>query len=171
MGAKQFDLEAKAEGSHTKDELLQMLKPLLADRFKLTLHHETKEQQVYVLALGKNKLKLQEAQPGRPANIRIQASAGDSITLKIIGQSVSMRYLADYLTNIVGRAVVDRTNLSGGFDFQTEASFSPSATNDKRTLVTDAFLDAMPQLGLSLNSQKMPIEILVIDHAEEPTAN
>ena len=171
-GSKQFDLEAKSEGSHSKDELLKMLQSLLAERFRLALHREMKEQQVYVLAVGKNKLKLQEAQGG-PANIKIQSSpgAGDSITLKIVGQSVSMRYLRDYLTPIVGRAVVDRTNLSGGFDFQAEASFSPSAASDKRTLVTDAFLDAMPQIGLSLNSQKMPIEILVIDRAEEPTPN
>ena len=171
-GSKQFDFEAKAEGTHSKDELLRMLQSLLAERFKLALHREMKEQQVYVLALGKNKLKLQDAQGG-PANIRIQSSpgAGDSISLKIIGQSVSMQYLRDYLTPIVGRAVVDRTNLSGGFDFQAEASFSPSAASDKRTLVTDAFLDGLPQLGLSLNSQKMPIEILVIDHAEEPSAN
>jgi len=171
-GSKQFDLEAKAEGPHSKDELLRMLQSLLAERFKLALHREMKEQQVYVLAVGKNKLKLREAQGG-PANVKMQASpgAGDSITLKIVGQSVSMQYLRDYLTPIVGRAVVDRTNLSGGFDFQAEASFGPSAASDKRTLVADAFLDALPQLGLSLNSQKMPIEILVIDHAEEPTAN
>ena len=171
-GSKLFDFEAKAEGSHSKDELLRMLQSLLAERFKLALHREMKDQQVYVLAVGKNKLKLNEAQGG-PANIKMQASpgAGDSITLKIVGQSVSMQYLRDYLTPIVGRAVVDRTNLTGGFDFEAEASFSPSAARDKRTLVADAFLDAMPQLGLSLNSQKMPIEILVIDHAEEPSAN
>src|SRR5205814_8202818 len=143
----------KAEGSHTRDELLKMLQSLLAERFKLALHREMKEQQVYVLAVGKNKLKLQEAQGG-PANIQMQATpgAGDSITLKIVGQSVSMQYLRDYLTPLVGRAVVDRTNLTGGFNFEAEASFSPSAASDKRTLVADAFLDAMPQLGLSLNS-------------------
>ena len=172
MDSKPFDFEAKAEGSHSKDELLRMLQSLLAERFKLALHREIKEQPVYVLALGKNKLRLREAQGG-PASIKIQASrgTGDSITLKIVGQSVSMRYLCDYLTPIVGRVVVDRTSLSGGFDFQAEASFSTSVTNDKRTLVSDAFLDALPQLGLGLNSQKMPIEILVVDHAEEPTAN
>lgn len=171
-GSKVFDFEAKAEGAHAKDELFRMLQALLAERFKLALHREMKEQQVYVLAVGKNKLKLQEAQGG-PANIKMQAGpgTGGSIILKIVGQSVSMRYLADYLTGIVGRAVVDRTNLTGGFDFQAEASFTPSATSDKRSLVTDAYLDALPQLGLSLNSQKMPIEILVIDHAEEPSPN
>ena len=171
-GSKLFDFEAKAEGSHSKDELLRMLQSLLAERFKLALHHETKEQPVYVLAVGKNKLKLQEAQGG-PANISMQAGpgAGDAITLKITGQSVSMRYLCDYLTPIVGRAVMDRTNLSGGFDFEAEASFNPSTASDKRTLVADVFLDAMPRLGLTLNSQKMPVDLLVIDHAEEPSAN
>lgn len=172
MDSKQFDFEAKAEGSHSKDELFRMLQSLLAERFKLALHREMKEQQVYVLAVGKNKLKLQEARGG-PANIALQPSPGpgDSMTLKITGQSVSMRYLRDYLAGMVGRAVVDRTNLSGGYDFQTEVSWNLTATSNKRTVVTDALLDAMPQLGLSVNSQKMPIELLVIDHAEEPTAN
>ena len=75
IASKQFDFEAKAEGSHTKDELLKMLQPLLAERFKLALHREMKEQQVYVLAVGKNKLKLQEAHGG-PANIKMQAGPG-----------------------------------------------------------------------------------------------
>ena len=173
IDSKRYDFEAKADGSHTRDELLQMLQSLLAERFKLALHRETKEQQVYVLATGKKPLKLQEAQQGRPANIAIQPAPGpdDSMILRITGQSVSMRYLTDYLTNIVGRVVVDRTNLTGSFDFQTEVSWSPSANSDKRTLVTDALLDAMAQLGFSLNSQRIPIEVLVVDHAEEPTEN
>ncbi len=173
IDSKQYDFEAKAEGSHTSDELLRMLQPLLAERFKLALHRETKEQQVYVLATGKKTMNLHEAQPGQPANLAIQPAPGpgDTTVLRITGQSVSMRYLVSYLTNIVGRVVVDRTNLTGSFDFQTEVSWGPSANNDKRSLVTDALLDAMSQLGFNLSSQKAPIEILVVDHAEEPTEN
>jgi uncharacterized protein (TIGR03435 family) len=173
IDSKRYDFEAKAEGSHTRDELVQMLQSLLAERFKLALHRETKEQQAYVLATGKKTLNLQEAQPGRPASIAMQPGPGpgDSIVLKITGQSVSMRYLTDYLTNIVGRVVVDRTNLTGSFDFQAQESWSPSPNSDKRTLVTDALLDAMSQLGFNLSSQRIPIEILVVDHAEEPTEN
>ena len=173
VDSKWFEVEAKAEGSHTRDELLRMLQPLLADRFKLALHRETKERQVYVLSIGKKGHKLQEAQPGQPANIAMQPvpGSGDSRSLKIAGQSVSMRYLVEYLTNIVGRVVVNGTELTGGYDFQTEVSWNLTEINDKRSVVTAALLDAMPQLGLNLNSQKTPIEILTIDHAEEPTAN
>jgi len=173
IDSKRYDFEAKAEGSHTRDELLRMLQPLLTERFKLALHRETKEQQAYVLATGKKTLNLHEAQQGRPANIAMQPAPGpgDSMILRITGQSVSMRYFAGYLTNIVGRVVVDRTNLTGSFDFQTEVSWNLTVNSDKRTLVIDALLDAMSQLGLNLNSQKLPIEMLVVDHAEEPTEN
>ena len=173
IDTKRFDIEAKSDGSHTKDELLSMLQPLLAERFRLALHRETKEQQVYVLTAGKNGLKAQDPQPGHPASISLLPGPGpaDSIILRIAGQSVSMKYLTDYLTNIVGRVVVDRTNFTGSFDFQAEASWNLSANSDKRTLVTDALLDAMHQIGLNLNSEKAPIEVLVIDHAEEPSEN
>jgi uncharacterized protein (TIGR03435 family) len=173
VDTKRFDIEAKSEGSHTRDELLRMLQPLLAERFRLALHREMKEQTVDVLAVGKNGLKRQEPQTGRPASITMQPGPGpgDSMILRVTGQSVSMRYLAEYLTNLTGRVVVDRSNFAGSFDFQSEVSWTTSVITDKRSPVTDALIDAMRQIGLNLSSEKMPIEILVVDHAEEPTDN
>src|SRR5207248_1422156 len=87
-----------------------------------------------------------------------------------IGQSVSMRYLASYVTNIAGAVVVDRTGLAGSYDFKIEVPFSIGST-DKRVAVSEAFLDAMRRLGLNSDSQKAPVEMLVIDRAEEPSSN
>jgi uncharacterized protein (TIGR03435 family) len=171
LNSRLFNMEAKVMGAHTREELLLMLQPLLAERFKLALHRETKEQTVYVLTVHKNGTKLTEAKPGSPANISLQPGVGpgDPTTLQVLGQSVSMRYLGGYVTNITGRVVVDRTGLAGSYDFKIEAPFSLGG--DKRAAVTEALLDAISRLGLNLDSQKAPVEMLVIDHAEEPSSD
>jgi uncharacterized protein (TIGR03435 family) len=74
VDAKFFDVEAQAEGAYSKEELLHMLRPALADRFQLALHRETKQMSVYALTAAASRSKLQEAQSGRPANIGIQGA-------------------------------------------------------------------------------------------------
>jgi uncharacterized protein (TIGR03435 family) len=171
LTSRLFTMEAKAPGEHNREELLLMLQPLLAERFKLALHRETREQAVYVLTVDKNRTKFTEAKPGSPANISLQPSPGpgDTATLQVIGQSVSMRYLASYVTNITGRVVVDRTGLAASYDFKSEVPFTIGT--DKRASVTESLLDAMSRIGLKLDSQKAPVEMLVIDRAEELSSN
>jgi uncharacterized protein (TIGR03435 family) len=162
IDSKFFDVDAKAKGTHTKEEILSMLQPALADRFKLALRHETKEMQVYVLTQG------------GPANIQIEGSRqpdAKGVTLIIHGQNVSMRYLCDHLTSVLGRLVVDRTGLQQSFDFKIEIALDESEVTDKRSIMTTAMWDAIPKLGFKLESQKQPVEVLAIDHAEEPSAN
>jgi len=174
MDSNFFDVEGKAEGAHTKDELLRMLKPALADRFKLALHRETKQLQAYALTAGGNRSELHETKGG-PTNIQVQAvpvpAGGKGLTLQITGQSVSMQWLAGYLTNPLGRLVVDRTGVQGPFDFKVEVTLDQNDLTDKRSAMSNALQDAMPKLGLKLDSQKQSVEVLVIDHAEEPSAN
>ena len=178
MDSKFFDVEAQAEGEHTKDELLAMLQPVLAQRFKLALHRETKEMSVSLLTTaGPNRSKLQAAQGG-PANIALGLAPGGAdkadkfVTLVITGHSVSMQFFANYLTGIFGRLVVDRTGLTSSFDFRTEVALEANEiTTDKRAAVISVLSDALPQLGLKLETRKEPVENLIIDHAEEPSAN
>ena len=171
LESKRFDIEAKADGSHTKDELFQMLQPLLADRFKLALHREAKEQSVYVLTTGKNRSKLQDAQAGQPTFIDLRGIPlpDNGLTLEVIGQSVSMPYLVNYLTGRFARVVLDRTGLKGEFDFKVQVALDEQDLSDKQAAVATAMSNAVPLLGLKLNSHKSPVEILVIDHAEEPS--
>jgi uncharacterized protein (TIGR03435 family) len=87
MDSKLFDLTAKADGEHSKDELLRMLRPVLSDSFKLALHPETRELPVYVLTAGPNRSKLQEAKES-PANIAMRFAprvSDKDVTLEIVG--------------------------------------------------------------------------------------
>lgn len=175
MDSKFFDIEAQAEGEHTKDELLGMLQPVLAERFKLALHRETKEMSVYLLTTaGPNRSKLQAAQGG-PANIALGLAPRNPdkfVTLAITGHSVSMQYLANYLTGIFARLVVDRTGLDSSFDFRAEVALEENEIiTDKRAAVISALSDALPQLGLRLETRKEPVENLIVEHVEEPSAN
>jgi uncharacterized protein (TIGR03435 family) len=173
LESKRFDIEAKAEGSHTKDELFKMLQPLLANRFNLALHREVKEQSVYVLMTGTNRIKLQDAQAGKPTFVDLRGTAlpGNGLTLEVIGQSVSMPYLANYLTGRFARVVIDRTGLQGEFDFKVQVALDEHDLSDKQAAVATAMSSAVALLGLKLDSQKSPVEMLVIDHAEEPSGD
>ena len=94
------------------------------------------------------------------------------VTLEIVGQSVSMQFLTDYLSGIFDRVFVDRTEIKGSFDFKTEVDLEQSEIrNNKRAAVIAALSDALPRLGFKLESRKERVEILLIDHAEEPSAN
>jgi len=173
MDSKFFDLEAKAEAPHGREQLLRMLQPTLADRFKLALHRETKEMPVYVLTAGPNRSELHDPKGG-PSNIQIQAIpavAGGSLLLRVTGQSVSMQYLTGYLTGPLNRLVLDRTGLTNSYDFNVEIPIDESDINDKQSAVSTTLWNAMSKLGLKLDSQKEPVEILVIDHVEEPSTN
>jgi uncharacterized protein (TIGR03435 family) len=174
IDSKYFDLEAKADGAHTREELLRMLQPVLADRFQVKFHRETKQVPTYVLSAGSNRGELREAK-GSPANIQIQgtpAVGGKAMSIQIIGQSVSMGYLTSYLTSSLGRLVIDRTSLNGSFDFKVEGELDQNdIITDKRSALSTALLDAMPKLGFKLDSKREAVDVLVIDHADEPSPN
>lgn len=174
LESKYFDVEAKAETGHARDELLLMLQPVLADRFKLQLHHEMKQLPAYVLAAGPNRGELHDAKGGA-AYIQIQnapEAAGNTTNVQIIGQSVSMRYLTSYLTGSLGRLVVDRTSLNGSFDFKVDVPLeSHDDLTDKQSALSMALLNAIPKLGLKLDSKRESVDVLVVDSAAEPAPN
>lgn len=144
-----FDLEGKTENPADENQLRQMLQTLLAERLQLVAHRETKEMPVYALMVGKNGPKLHEWKPGDPT------PASGNIT-------GTMQHFAEVLSNApdVGRPVLDKTGMQGvyGFFVQWPAD--------------GEFLPAMQeQLGLKLESQKGPVDILIIDHLEKPSSN
>jgi uncharacterized protein (TIGR03435 family) len=166
LGTERFDLVAKAPGKVHEDALNQMLRTLLAERFKLTLHRENKEGRVYALTVAKGGFKLKPV-----------ASTGDSTTSTSRGsmtvQQATMERVANGLSRHVGFPVVDLTGLDGVFDFKL--TWDPAAdesTDDARDSGPSIYTALQQQLGLKLESRKMPVEILVIDHAEKiPTEN
>jgi uncharacterized protein (TIGR03435 family) len=168
-----FDISARAEGNHSKDEIMLMLQSLLADRFKLALHREQKELPVYALVVGKNGPKL-----------RASESEGDFTMGPAQGgigfQKISMTdFAARFLSRIppIGRPVLDKTGLPGRYDFTL--SLAPQAGGNiedaKKAIVDEGFSlfsYALDQLGLRLEAQRAMIDMLVVDHAERtPTEN
>lgn len=171
-----FDIEAKVEGSHTRRELLQMLQTLLADRFKLALHREIREMQVEVLeVVSRSALKPGRVPPtesGPVITTRTNRSAGTVNSVAVLGQNVTLPDVANFLSGRLGRIVVDKTGLTGAFDFSQEVAVDQNEIKDPNVSERDAtahlFADFVQRLGLKLESQKTPVEILMVDHAVKP---
>lgn len=158
-----------------------MLQALLAERFKLKLHSETKVLPMYDLVLAKNGSKLKAAAvpdaPADKANGPETAKPHGMMTMgpgMLEGQGLSITAVANQLSYIVHYSVVDKTGLTGAYDL--DLKWTP---DDAGPLSGDAlggsgpsfFTALQEQLGLKLQSTKGPVETLTIDHAELPSEN
>jgi uncharacterized protein (TIGR03435 family) len=186
IDSEMYNIEAKPGAPCKRDQARMMLRALLAERFKLTLRHEAKEISVYALVLAKHGPKLSELKRNptdEDGNFRIGAGA-------LNGQGVSMSDLADALSRLMDRTVLDRTGLEGIFDLKltwTPESDKPSdhpgedggqrPRSEERELPRpdpngpSIFAALQDQLGLKIESQKGPVEIFVIEHVERPAEN
>jgi uncharacterized protein (TIGR03435 family) len=141
-----------------------MIQNLLADRFSLKFHRENREQPVYALVLAKGGARLKANSDGGVGATNTSVRPGKS---RMDGTAVSMELLAGYIGNRLGQIVVDKTGLSGGYDFTLEWSPDQAADSSAPSLVTAL----REQLGLRLEWQKSPVEVLVIDTLEKPSEN
>lgn len=183
-GSTFFDIDAKADpaldeklkplssdsGRQVKEE---MVRSLLADRFKLTARRETRDMPIYALVVAKNGAKLGETKAdgtttdSSPGRIRVQG--GNSLAL-----------LAEQLSRVSGRVVIDKTGISGRYHLNLKwtpddlRAPSPGAQT-AATLPPDSgpslFTAIEEQLGLKLEPAKGPVEVLVVDHVEMPSEN
>jgi len=186
----QVNIRANADGSvdqrlatlsddQAKLEKQHMLQALLADRFQLKVHWETKQLPVVALQVGKRGAKLQQAKPAAKDAEGKDAVAPGSIQFHVgpMGREVvciglSMSDLASFLTGEMRTRVVDQTGLGGIYDFTLQ--FNTLLSGDEGD--DPAKWPALPvaiqdQLGLRLQSTKGPIQTLVIDHIERPSEN
>jgi uncharacterized protein (TIGR03435 family) len=167
-GSDHYDLDAKAEGgiAPTKEQLRQMLQSLLADRFQLKIHRETKEVAAYALVVGKNGHKMKESSADAPGSNFTRGG----IAMHMEYSRGTMERLAGQLSGTAGRPVVDKTGLNGYYKYTldwTPANRTPESDSDTPSL----FTALQEQLGLKLQPAKVPYEFLVIDHAEKPSDN
>ena len=167
--SEKYDITAKAAGPVPLNQLRQMLRTLLTDRFQLQFHRETKELPVYILIAAKSGPKLHKAEPD--SNTSMQGRNGS-----FVFHGTSMPQFAEDLATLsqVDRPVLDRTGIPGIFDFNLK--FGESNDEMKRALVAgdgaSIFTLIQEQLGLKLEAQKGPVEMLIIDHVEKaPTEN
>jgi uncharacterized protein (TIGR03435 family) len=170
VGTERYDLEAKAggDGQPTQDQMRMMLQNLLAERFQLKLHRDTKEVPIYALVVGRNGPKLTPSAPNATGGSTVR---GSDKGLQMVAKRGTMLSLANQLSVSSGRPVIDKTNLTETFEFTLEwfpANRTPPPDAD---VAPDLFNAIQNQLGLRLESTKGPIEVLVIDSVEKASAN
>jgi len=166
-----FDITGRANGPAGERELYAMLQNLLADRFKLAIHRETRTAQGYALVVAKGGIKMQKSE-----STESNSTGGRG---RIDAQGVSMSKFAERLSRVVRAPVEDATDTPGGFNFTLV--WSPDNPSTKplgsdRPAVDDSnapsiFTALQEQLGLKLESRKVTMEVIVIDRAEKPGDN
>ncbi len=152
-----------------------MLQALLADRFGLKVHRETKELPVYALTIGKKGLKIKKSDGSKEPRIMfrspVQQTNGPKI-IQLIGENGSMQELVDLYAKFMDRPVVDRTGLKDRYDFTMDYEANADTPGSFRELTGPGLFKAFEeQLGLKWEATKGAVEVLVIDHAERPSAN
>jgi uncharacterized protein (TIGR03435 family) len=169
-----FDVDAKAELPRKATQ--DMLKSLLASRFQLTLHRETKETDIYSLVVARGGLKMKlSADQSEPE----KGGPNEMGPGRIVGEGIPMYVIVNLLADMLGRAVINNSGITGKYDVKLQPLFdSLQLQPDTADSVTQAdalhiaIIEAVEkQLGLKLESSKAPGEVLVIDHVEYPSAN
>jgi uncharacterized protein (TIGR03435 family) len=182
MNTEHFDIVAKPETEiprtpEGRKQLMLAVQQLLHDRFGLVLHKEQREMPIYALVVAKNGPKLTAAAPETQPTL--MGSRG-----KIEAKNNKMADFARILSDTLGRTVVDKTGLATAWDFtltwtpdmgeRRGMKGTPQAAPQEVPEVADGpsiFTAIQEQLGLKLESQKGPVDVLVIDHAERPSEN
>src|SRR6266700_559232 len=199
IGTEGYDIEAKPEGNTDQKRTWLMLQTLLADRFNLSMHRETRYLPVYDLQVVKSGPTLPAPQGGACSEVLTTlpkagqprpappcgpglVKAGTGLTM--LGISVSMPAFAKQLSLIVGREVIDKTGFTGRFSLHLEFAIDDALAGLPGPAGADASGQpadpaARPtistalqeQLGLKLEVSKGPVDVLVIDHVERPSGN
>jgi uncharacterized protein (TIGR03435 family) len=161
-----FDIAATTgySGDLTDKEMEPILQSLLADRFQLRLHRETKELPAYALVVAKNGPKLIAHSGDAGPDTSIRHGPGK---LTLSATKATMSRLSDVLSRRTGRTVVDRTGLLGEYDLKLEWAPDPTAESVDASI----FVALQEQLGLKLEPTKAPVEIVVVDRVERPSEN
>jgi uncharacterized protein (TIGR03435 family) len=187
INSDRYNIQAKVARDATRDELMAMLQALLAERFKLQVHRETRELPIYLLTVAKGGIKATPSREGgcvafdprnppRPGagqralpfcgNNIIRASAWNATAIDMAGAAAA-------LVGVLGRNVIDKTGVAGRFDISIQ--WTPDQAPAGVDAATNAdtapslFTVLEEQLGLKVESAKGPVDVLVIDHVDRPT--
>jgi uncharacterized protein (TIGR03435 family) len=163
LTTEHFNVQASFPADALPAQVRQMTQALLADRFKLALHPETRQLPIYALVVAKNGAKIHPVEDGQP---RTGGRIGHFEATK-----TSMQHFADLLARLLSQQVVNETGLQGVYDFTLE--WAPDDMKvGAETSGASLFTALQEQLGLKLEARKGPVEVLVVDHVEKaPTAN
>jgi len=171
--SEQFDVEAKMDGDtlaalqklpreQLSDQRQRMLQAVLADRFKLKIHHETRELPIYALEIAKGGPKLKQGDE--------KAGSGTSWGRgQIEANATPINKFAFVLSDVLGRDVVDKTGLAGNYEIKL--TWTPDELQGTADAGPTLFTAIEEQLGLKLRSTKGPVDTIVVDQAEKPSEN
>lgn len=172
LSSKKFDIEARSDPSvdaqlkslpsdQAKAAKRRMIQALLAERFKLVAHTETRQLPIFNLVISKNGTTLQPSKKSHTYNVRRNRFSDEGAPIAV---------LAEQLAEVLGRPVFDKTGLTAQYDINL--TWTPdNAANPNSDSGPDIFTAIQEQLGLKLEAAKGPVETLVVEHIEEPTPN
>ena len=177
-GSMRFDVTAKvtqAEGKGlrglSREQRQAMLAAVLEDRFHLRTHIEEKTLPVYELVAAKDGMKLTPSKVPLPEGADPQAYGSMNVhNTDLEATGVTMTDLAANLSAPLDRTVIDKTGLTGRYDFRLRWTADNVAT-PAEDAPPSIFTAIQEQLGLKLQAAKGPVKTLVIDHVEQPTEN
>lgn len=159
MASERFDVDAKAPGKSTFDEDMEMLRALLADRFQLKFHRETRRLKMQALVLTKSGPNFQASkdQDGKE-NVNIRPT-------EISGVAIPFGHFVTILEAQLGYPILNETGLSGKYDLALKYM------RDDSLGAAGSVFGALADLGLKLETRQAPVEVFVIDSAERPREN
>jgi uncharacterized protein (TIGR03435 family) len=175
VATDEYDIDAVAiDDTQLSQHREEMLQKLLADHFHLTFHREPREMSIYALTIAKDGARLKAGDPASPSNSGCQHLGACTFRNDPIAHFARWLQFA-----VLDRPVVDKTGLTGGYDFTLtwtpdESQFTALGMHipppaDTPNAPPGLFTAIQEQLGLKLEPQKIPAEVLVIDHVERPS--
>ena len=157
LNSVRFDIAAKPPPGYQHAQLQPLLRNLLADRFKLIVRHDSKQVSGYALVIAKSGAKLHES-TGPRTYFTVRPGL-------ISGTQRSLQELTGALARMLSRPVVDQTGLMAAYDIKLEWTQDPEQE-------LSIFTALQEQLGLRLQAQKVPIDVVIVDHVQKtPTEN
>jgi uncharacterized protein (TIGR03435 family) len=175
LSLRRYEIVAIIPPGATAEQFREMLRSLLAERFDLAIHHAAREFQGYELAVAKNgpKLTVSAPAPDGPGLEMIEGVRGKSVITKLTARAQPLSALVSLLSREFRLPVVDRTGLTGLFDFRLEFAPQPPgalppASPDHLPEADDSapnLVTAVQQLGLRLTPARIPLDVLIVDHA------
>jgi uncharacterized protein (TIGR03435 family) len=170
---EKWDIDAKSEGKTTGKQRNEMLGNLLADRFHLQFHRETRELPVYRLVIAKGGVKMTQIKDGE---VRPQKPGISNRPSHLMGWASPVGQLVYFLSgDYLNEPIIDATGLTGNYDFDLKWTPDPNQAYQRDEAADpngpSLFVAIQEQLGLRLEATKGPVEVLIIDHVEHPTEN
>ena len=156
-----YDVVAKASTAVGAKELRAMLQTLLADRFHMKLHRETKTLSGYTLTLDKGGAKLPPPRTDLPPDSPGSVRGGRG---SLASHGATMKVLADLLTRKLKQPVIDQTSVTGNYDYTLSFEEGPD-------MDFGGLFSALHDIGVRLEARKLPFTVLVIDSVDKPTEN